>query len=203
MHQRMKVASRKKDLVGAVTESRYLTEIDIDVFPIDIFVTTRHMNMMVDSLAPFTAIKRRNPPASEANFSLKSFNNYNLPLIYIKSKPLRIFVQDNISEDTGKSDLLLVELKGAILTSQVENPLSRVLVNEDIYNTAAEEGYLEVPGSLVEDRQYQLDLTGISLYTGKWQVRSENARKVKIMNRYKYIAFLALLKCKQFNFRKN
>ena len=97
---------------------------------------------------------------------------------------------------------MLVELKGAILTSQVENPLSRVLVNEDIYNTAAEEGYLEVPGSLVEDRQYQLDLTGISLYTGKWQVRSENARKVKIMNRYKYIAFLAL-KCKQLNFRKN
>ena len=52
------------------------------------------------------------------------------------------------------------------MTAQVENPLSRILVDVPLYHEAAGARLLGIPGSLVEDRQYQADIAGVTLATG-------------------------------------
>lgn len=50
----------------------------------------------------------------------------------------------------------------------VENPLIRKLVREDIYVKAAQLRMINTPGSIIEDRQYELLLKDISIFTGNW-----------------------------------
>ncbi|PSN31470.1 hypothetical protein C0J52_23169 [Blattella germanica] len=50
-----------------------------------------------------------------------------------------------------------------------DNPLGRVVVRTDIYHMAEQTRMLCIPGSDVEDRQYQLDVTGLSINTGTWK----------------------------------
>lgn len=52
---------------------------------------------------------------------------------------------------------------------QADNPLGRIVVRSDIYHMAEQTRMLCVPGSEVEDRQYQLDVKGFSGNTGTWQ----------------------------------
>lgn len=52
---------------------------------------------------------------------------------------------------------------------QADNPLGRIVVRSDIYHMAEQTRMLCVPGSEVEDRQYQLDIKGFSVNTGTWQ----------------------------------
>lgn len=55
------------------------------------------------------------------------------------------------------------------MSPNVENPLVRNPIRQDIYNKAAELNILNTPGSLVEDRQYELSVRRISLSTGSWE----------------------------------
>ncbi|KAJ8868198.1 hypothetical protein PR048_032007 [Dryococelus australis] len=50
-----------------------------------------------------------------------------------------------------------------------DNPVGRLVVRPDIYQHAERAQLLSVPGSEVEDRQYQLDIGGLSLHTGAWR----------------------------------
>jgi len=52
---------------------------------------------------------------------------------------------------------------------QADNPLGRTAVRSDIYRLAEQARMLCVPGSDVEDRQYQLDIKGFTVNTGTWQ----------------------------------
>lgn len=49
-----------------------------------------------------------------------------------------------------------------------ENPLYRKPVRGDIYSKATLLGILSIPGSKIEDRQYEMHLVNISLCSGKW-----------------------------------
>ena len=71
-------------------------------------------------------------------------------------------------------------MKKAIITSQVENPLTRILVDVPLYNQASNSRLLGVPGSQIEDRQYKVDLKGITIATGHWQdIVEKNKKPVK------------------------
>jgi hypothetical protein len=101
---------------------------------------------------------------------MSSLNNNTLPLVYVKAERFRLFLRRPLPAHQSGPDFLLLQVGESRLTCQVDNPLSRILVNDSIFYAAAEAGQLEVPGSSVEDRQYQLDLSRIGLYTGVWQV---------------------------------
>ena len=86
--------------------------------------------------------------------------------------PTTSLAEDVIKEQVNRSpDLFMFELESTRITCQLENPLSRILVNESLYYSAAEAGLLEIPGSSVEDRQYELLVSGITLLTGTCQVK--------------------------------
>ena len=68
------------------------------------------------------------------------------------------------ASSTASDDLvpnfLLLQVSRASVTSQVENPLSRILVEPGLYHKASHSKLLWVPGSPLEDRQYQVIVTG-------------------------------------------
>lgn len=54
------------------------------------------------------------------------------------------------------------------IAPSVENPIIRKPVREDIYVKAAQFRMINTPGSIIEDRQYELLLKNISVFTGNW-----------------------------------
>lgn len=54
------------------------------------------------------------------------------------------------------------------IAPSVENPIIRKPVREDIYVKAAQLRMINTPGSIIEDRQYELSLKNVSVFTGNW-----------------------------------
>ena len=106
-------------------------------------------------------------------------------------KAVQIFIVSEVrlfllgSEITFMSQDLLLNflmfiMKKLNITSQVENPLTWILVEPSLYQQASNCRTLTVPWSPVEDRQYQVDIVGVSLAIGHWQdVEDRNRKPVK------------------------
>lgn len=54
------------------------------------------------------------------------------------------------------------------IAPSVENPIIRKPVREDIYVKASQLRIINTPGSIIEDRQYELSLKNVSVFTGNW-----------------------------------
>ena len=61
----------------------------------------------------------------------------------------------------GAHNVILIQVLSVTLTSQADNPLPRLVLNKDMYRKAVNAGLTNQPGSEMEDRQYQLDITGV------------------------------------------
>ncbi|XP_027287303.1 vacuolar protein sorting-associated protein 13B isoform X4 [Cricetulus griseus] len=99
----------------------------------------------------------------------------NLPLIYINTSVIRIFVPQ--TEETrsavevnqaAKEDTLVLKVGSVAMAPQADNPLGRPVLRKDIYQRALNLGILRDPGSEIEDRQYQIDLQSINIGTAQW-----------------------------------
>lgn len=49
-----------------------------------------------------------------------------------------------------------------------DNPIARTPIRKDLYVEADKRGLLTIPGSIIEDRQYQIIINGFSIKTGFW-----------------------------------
>uniref|UniRef100_T1IW73 Chorein N-terminal domain-containing protein n=1 Tax=Strigamia maritima TaxID=126957 RepID=T1IW73_STRMM len=174
----MKVVDSQSDL------NQYVSEIDVKIRSFDCVLWFPVLTTGFRIFEPFFHLKFNflNDPiqfaskmASEAvnesqAYQLKWFNNNNLPLLYLNISAIRIFIPKKLSlECTEKDhDMLIFQTKKISIASQVENPLSRIVLRSDILALAQQARIIHIPGSDVEDRQYQLDIEGISLSSGSW-----------------------------------
>ncbi|GAB1299300.1 Vacuolar protein sorting-associated protein 13B [Apodemus speciosus] len=99
----------------------------------------------------------------------------NLPLIYINTSVIRIFVpqteetQSTIAANqAAKEDTMVLKVGSVAMAPQADNPLGRSVLRKDIYQRALNLGILRDPGSEIEDRQYQIDLQSINIGTAQW-----------------------------------
>ena len=113
----------------------------------------------------------------------------NLPLVHLNASNFRLFLptistgsvwHEGLSDDDrnesrptwrmGKldHDVCLLQVSSLQLVPQADNPLPRLVVDRDVYRRAVQAGITSQPGSEVEDRQYQLDIGGLSLGSGTW-----------------------------------
>ncbi|XP_054981251.1 intermembrane lipid transfer protein VPS13B isoform X2 [Sorex araneus] len=99
----------------------------------------------------------------------------NLPLIYINTSVIRIFVpkSEEIHSTTevnqaATEDTLVLKIGSVAMAPQADNPLGRSVLRKDIYQRALNLGILRDPGSEIEDRQYQIDLQSINIGTAIW-----------------------------------
>lgn len=72
-----------------------------------------------------------------------------------------------------------LQLDGVRITPDAENPICRTLLRTDIYQLAAQANILNVPGSAVEDRQYQINVKGVCVYTTTWKNYQLSINKVR------------------------
>lgn len=99
----------------------------------------------------------------------------NLPLIYVNTSVIRIFVpQTEETQSTvevnraAQEDTVVLKVGSVAMAPQADNPLGRSVLRKDIYQRALNLGILRDPGSEIEDRQYQIDLQSISIGTAQW-----------------------------------
>ena len=138
---------------------------EIQVFLPFIKMMARPMNMKIPEVV--SSIKTKQSSSEESVWGME-LNNNTLPLFYLKARTIRIFLPthknpDNLSQ--LDSDFVLCHCESMSLSPIVDNPVSRILVKPEIYHLSQQ--ILDVPGSQVENRQYQFDLKGIGLFTGK------------------------------------
>ena len=158
------------DGATAQPDHHYLYELTMGVEAIDLVVTATLLNHMNHLVQPLFSLK---PPASagtDTGLTLPT-SSHTLPLMFANSKRFRLFLVDLEKSDEKQQMFLLLNLDGMELSPRVQNPIGRsgLLLKPDIYSEAEQSGILFVPGQDVEDRQYQIDLNGISFSSGKRQ----------------------------------
>ncbi|KAH0999222.1 hypothetical protein HUJ04_005426, partial [Dendroctonus ponderosae] len=156
-----------------LSKSRYITEIVVNVQPLDFVVSLSTLRSFYLVLIPLLNIPANAPEPRKPDVSsmggLSTINNQTLPLAYLDCQDIRVIMpsKDLIGSGTFY-DTVVFQLQKISLNPQAVNPICRTPIRSDIYDQAAHARILNIPGSEVEDRQYQLDIVGISVCTGTW-----------------------------------
>ncbi|KAH9375410.1 hypothetical protein HPB48_022715 [Haemaphysalis longicornis] len=191
-HVRRNIHKSRKDFVPLTEAERqaprphFLSEVDLKLAPLDVVLHTCVAGVVADMAVPVQSLlelllwnpaasvvsvpSKKSQPAKPAGWEL---NSRALPLVYLSSGTIRIFLPvDDVGSERrpplGSGDVCLVQVGAASLSPQVENPLCRRPLREDLYSWAQEQGMLNAVGSDLEDRQYQLRLTAFFLCTLSW-----------------------------------
>nr|CAD7601716.1 unnamed protein product [Timema genevievae] len=155
--------------------TRYISEIVVKLQPVDFvfspatlesFLTITHPLLLLSGNIE-EKVGQTHPPLKKW---ARRLNNNNLPLLYMDTRSVRLIMPATDLTDVGRiHDVCMIQIDSIALTPQADNPLSRIVVRPDIYHLAEQEHILGVPGSEVEDRQYQLNVLGLCVNTGTWK----------------------------------
>ncbi|XP_054006239.1 intermembrane lipid transfer protein VPS13B isoform X1 [Hylaeus anthracinus] len=179
IHKRHK--TQKKDTMAESTLStnNYISEVVVKMQMVDIILPLTVVSKYMQLLKPFTcfyqSIEKDTGETPEQNVtphltSVATLDNEALPLIYLDFKGLRLMLPvSNIMKFKPQHDLLMLQLDGIRITPHAENPICRTPLRLDIYQLAAQANILSIPGSAVEDRQYQINVKSICAHTTTWK----------------------------------
>ncbi|XP_054721396.1 LOW QUALITY PROTEIN: intermembrane lipid transfer protein VPS13B-like [Uloborus diversus] len=161
------------------SELEYISEIDLKVKSFDAVLWMSVFDVICKTFYIFFRLFQENcvNDTDEGKSPVGAqFCSKNLPLLYIETNIVRMYLPENsvldsfenISDEkdnstTAKKEILLLQLDYITLTSQIENPLSRIILNSDLYYSAINAKTEGLSGTAVEDRQYQIDISGLVL----------------------------------------
>ncbi|KDR22947.1 Vacuolar protein sorting-associated protein 13B [Zootermopsis nevadensis] len=156
--------------------ARYISEIVVKVQPVDFVFSATTLGSFLTVMYPILKLPEHKQIFSQkknigaaSNWTM-DINNSTLPLLYLDTCNIRIILPASEMTVVGyMHNVYLLQVEAISLTPQADNPLGRIVVRSDIYHMAEQTRMLCVPGSEVEDRQYQLDIKGFSVNTGTWQ----------------------------------
>ncbi len=189
-----------------INRDRFLSELDLKVAPFDLVLATKVLMPFLKMVSRVMYINL--PPSLLFSNNSKSVqdhqnqedhvvgmevNNNTLPLLYIKSKTVRVFViTDQEQSKTAsnpasqkipgllKPDVMLFNIDSFVICPQADNSLSRILIKPELYHLS--QPVLDIPGSSVEDRQYQVDVKGVGVFTGSWvEIEKKSTKPEKPM----------------------
>lgn len=172
--------SANKDNVNEALENKpkYISEFDIKMDQFDLVLWLPLLTSIGNILSPLTTLTNHpllslhssNSPTQRTRSLINQLNVQNLPLIYLQMGGMRCFLPSVEGENPSQPiDVCIVQIGKIVLVPQAENTLCRILINDTFYKAAEKAGTLGVPGSLVEDRQYQMDLKSLSLTGASWK----------------------------------
>ncbi|CAG7726003.1 unnamed protein product [Allacma fusca] len=158
--------------------NRYLSEFDMKFGSLDFLVDVSNIHPILKILNAVGSIKfiDWDIPVTVMPY----YSNTTLPLIYLETGNVRLFFKTTLTPNsrTDTPDVLALQVSSLTIHSQSENPLTRTIVNKDLYRLAEHTNILSVPGSPVEDRQYQLELVDVLVYTCHWNTLKANSREL-------------------------
>ena len=138
-------------------------------------IVSKYMQLAKPFMGLYQPIEKDTIEISEQSIttclnSITSLDNEMLPLIYLDFKGLRLMLPvSNITKLKPQHDLLMIQLDGVRITPHAENPICRTPLRLDIYQLAAQANILSIPGSAVEDRQYQINIKNVCAHTTTWK----------------------------------
>jgi len=105
-----------------------------------------------------------------------------LPLLYINIRDFRLFVpivecsvdgpgdgkQAGSCQHPVFEDVFIFHVGSVVIVPHAVNPLARLIIDKTTYSRALHAGITGRIGSEVEDRQYQMDVSGLGVSTGCW-----------------------------------
>ncbi|XP_050594449.1 intermembrane lipid transfer protein VPS13B isoform X2 [Bombus affinis] len=180
-YKRHKSQKFQKDIITETTLSAnsYISEVVIKIQMVDIILPLTVVSKYIQLIKPLTGLYQSAEKdiieTSEQNVtthlnSITSLDNEMLPLIYLDFKGLRLMLPvSNITKFKPQHDLLMIQLDGIRITPHAENPICRTPLRLDIYQLAAQANILSIPGSAVEDRQYQINIKSVCAHTTTWK----------------------------------
>ncbi|KAM8707006.1 hypothetical protein ACLKA7_011160 [Drosophila subpalustris] len=173
--------------IGAINlynKKRTISELIVDLQPIEmIFDLDKIAEFLIYQCEILELMRHEHhlkAPVSEEHLQReKIITVQDLPMVHLNSKGIYIYIPQET--EMTRCSVLLLRIESIKLTPSVENPLVRPLIRQDIYNKAAELNMLNTPGSLVEDRQYELSVRNISLSSGNW-LQTQKYRLAKTLS---------------------
>ncbi|XP_070530231.1 intermembrane lipid transfer protein VPS13B isoform X2 [Cardiocondyla obscurior] len=171
---------QKKELLldSTLSTNGYISEILVKMQMVDIILPISVISKYAQLMKPFTCLSSsidksaesmRNKNMAIPLIGITNLNNESLPLVHLEFKGFRLMIPAFTDTNKLQHDLLMLQLDGIRITPDAENPICRSLLRTDIYQLAARANILNVPGSAVEDRQYQINVKGVCVYTTTWK----------------------------------
>ena len=120
---------------------------------------------------------------SHAGTHLPFLTSRSLPLVYVNARDFRLFIPavecsvdgigDAVRPDRRyprplSGDVCIFHVGSVTIVPHAVNPLARLIVDKATYSRALHAGITGRIGSEVEDRQYQMDISGLGVSTGCW-----------------------------------
>ncbi|XP_012543255.1 vacuolar protein sorting-associated protein 13B isoform X3 [Monomorium pharaonis] len=172
--------SQKQELLldSTLSTNGYISEILIKIQMVDIILPISVIRKYAQLMKPFTCLGSSSEKSVESIHDkntatplvgITNLNNDSLPLIHLEFKGFRLMMPAFTDMNKLQHDLLMLQLEGIRITPDAENPICRIPLRTDIYQLAARANILNVPGSAVEDRQYQISVKGVCAYTTTWK----------------------------------
>lgn len=177
VHSRWNIGHKKNRLFNDD-----ITEINVIMQPLDIIA---NLDELVHFLPIFVAFRGsgKQKPAKVVSTGSE------LPLIHVICSGFRIFVPC-LDKTEGPPDVLIMKINNLHVTpTAVNNLIRNQILRPDIHSKACALGILDLAGSKIEDRQYQLTVKGVSLSTSNWDGIAALINEKTIIESYDNPAF--------------
>jgi len=157
-----------------------LNEVCLNVKPCDVVFSG---SVLASLLSLFTLPAQQNssersPHLLDSQTRLPFLTSSSLPLIYVNAHNFRLLVPASSAADAAKldrhcrtlacGDVCIFHIGSVTIVPRAVNPLARLIVNKSLYSRALHSGMTNRIGSEIEDRQYQMDISGLGVSTGHW-----------------------------------
>lgn len=151
--------------------NKSISEIVIKIQAVDFLLPPAVLGIFVKILLPMVSMSAEHNTTESTevvgNNWLKHLNNSTLPLLYLDTRAIRVILPA-CDIPGAANNVMVLQLDEINISPQVKNPLGRSPLRPDIWRLAEQSRMLAVPGSEVEDRQYQIDIHGLSASSGPW-----------------------------------
>lgn len=138
-----------------------ITEINVSMQPLDIIANFDELINFMPIFVAFRASGNGDKASVQPSGS-------ELPLVHVVCNGFRIFLPC-LGETVDSPDVLIIKINNLHVTpTAVNNLIRNQILRPDIHSKACSLGILDLAGSKIEDRQYQLFVKGVSLSTSNW-----------------------------------
>ncbi|XP_014252592.1 vacuolar protein sorting-associated protein 13B isoform X2 [Cimex lectularius] len=157
----------KESSLPKASANTYVVEIDLKLEPLDFVLSPIVLCKFLKVVEP--VIYRKEVVGPPPGAPLDQLTTADLPLIYLDVQQIRAFFPASLlPQDSSQQDSIIIHIDHIALRHEAVNPVSRKILRSDIYTSAQRARMTTLPGSHLEDRQYQLDFT-VQISTGCWQ----------------------------------
>lgn len=161
----------------AISKVRYLSELMVTLQSVDLVLSPKTLSSFLLVLQPLSnsnaeaerpCVSTPDPLQSDAG-NFQSLAVLNLPLMYLDIRGLRMIVPSSDSNSRFLyQDVYILQISHISLNPSPDNPICRTPLRPDLYQQAAQADLLNIPGSEIEDRQYQLTASSFNISTCIW-----------------------------------